>query len=103
MKGRAEDGVLHLAARLAYTLELCSEEKHRCLSQIDPIGEAQEKTRNGKITVYYPDSDDTLFDVARKFRTTAERVAIDNALTEAAISDGCAPASLAGVEMLIIK
>ena len=103
VKGRVEDGRVVLSARLNYTAKLTSKDKYRYLSEIDSIGEPEEKKKNGKISVYYPDTEDTLFDVARKFRTTAERVAIDNSLTEAAIADGCSPASLVGVDMLIIK
>ena len=37
---------------------------------------------SGTITVYYPDSDETLFSVAKKFHTTPEKIAKDNSLTE---------------------
>ena len=103
VKGRVEDGAPVLCARLCYLIELSSKEEHRHLCEIDFTSDPEEKRENGKITVYYPDTEDTLFSVARKFRTTSERIAIDNSLSEATVSDGYAEGSLRGVEMLIIK
>lgn len=54
------------------------------------------------ITVYYPIADDTLFTVAKRFRTTPEKIACDNMLSDtAAATDSCD--SLAGVRKLIIR
>ena len=103
VRGRVTDGVPVLCARLSYLVELASKEEHRHLCEIDFTSDPEEKQEDGKITVYYPDAEDTLFSVARKFRTTSERIAIDNSLSEAAVSDGYAEGSLRGVEMLIIK
>ena len=103
VRGRVEDGTIMFSAHLSYGIELSSREKHRYLSEIDAAGEPENARETGRITVYYPDTEDTLFSVARKFRTTSERIAIDNSLSEATVSDGYAEGSLRGVEMLIIK
>lgn len=97
-----EEGIT-LAAELDIDLDLlCTETYHR-LCRIDAIGEAQARDNRGRILVYYPDREDTLFSVARRFHTTPRRVAIDNALTESALADCDGASSLHGVERLIIK
>ena len=101
--GRVEDGRVIMTIPLECSLELSSVCGYRYLREIDSCGEPREKSGCPKITVYYPEEGDTLFDVARKFRTTAERVAIDKSLTEAALADGCGKSSLHGVKMLLIK
>lgn len=102
-RGRVEDGTVLLSARLSYGIELGDVYKCRYLSDIDTAGEPEDKQESGRITVYYPDSEDTLFSVARRFRTTTERIAIDNSLTDTVVADKSATASLHGVAMLIIK
>ncbi len=76
---------------------------YKVLTSIDATEEAFESLGGKTVFVYYPDADDTLFSVARKFHTTTEKIAIDNALTEAAVADKSASASLRGVDKLIIK
>ena len=97
-----EEGIA-LAAELDIELDLISTATYHRLCRIDAIGEAQTRDRQGRILVYYPDREDTLFSVARRFHTTPRRVAIDNALTESALADRGGASSLLGVERLIIK
>ena len=59
-------------------------------------------TNEGKITVYYPDSSDTLFSVAKRFRTSTEKVALDNDLTERVFVDDGEGGKLVGVRRLLI-
>ncbi len=101
--GRCADGVITLCADVAVSAELTATERHRLLCRIDASGEPGVCDRQGKIFVYYPGKDDTLFSVARRFHTTAKRVAIDNSLAEAALADRSDIGSLSGVEMLVIK
>ena len=101
--GSITEECVTLAADLDIDLDLiCAETYHR-LCRIDATGEAQELDSKGRILVYYPDREDTLFSVARRFHTTPKRVAIDNALTESALADCDGTSSLHGVERLIIK
>ena len=44
--------------------------------------------RPSRVTVYYPDRSDSLFGIAKKFRTTVRNIAVDNALTESVVSSG---------------
>lgn len=100
--GRVTDEGIELSADLIAELELTAVESFRHLCRIDAVGEAECRDK-GRILVYYPDGEDTLFSVARRFHTTPRRIAIDNSLTEATLADRSSAASLRGVDKLIIK
>lgn len=55
------------------------------------------------ITVYYPESTDTLFGVAKKFKVSPLKIAADNALSEEAMSLQNSSSSLNSVKKLIIR
>ena len=101
--GRVEECGVILSATVELDARISEKHHHRALCRIDAVGEPYAKRSESCIRVYYPDSEDTLFSVARRFRTTTERIAIDNALTDTAVADKSAPASLRGVAKLIIK
>ena len=68
------------------------------------VGEACEEARNSsRVTVYYPEASDTLFGVAKKFRTTVRDIAVNNSLTESVVSRHSEANGLAGVKKLIIR
>ena len=102
-EGRVGEDDISLTAELGIELDLISSTTYHRLCRIDAVGEAQARDNQGRILVYYPDREDTLFSVARRFHTTPRRVAIDNALTESALADRGGASSLLGVERLIIK
>ncbi len=62
-----------------------------------------EKKPPSVISVYYPEEGDTLFGVAKKFKTSPAKIAEDNALTEEAMSKKDSLSSLISVGKLIIK
>ena len=62
--------------------------------------ESEEKTAS--ITVYYPTSEDTLFSVAKRFRSSRVKIAKDNGVTEKVFSSDNPHGSLAGIKKLII-
>ena len=63
--------------------------------ETDDVGEA-------KITVYYPTDGDTLFSVAKKYRTSVLKVARDNDIAESVFSSSNPDGKLSGVKKLII-
>ena len=65
-----------------------------------PVTDAPTPSR---ITVYYPETDDTLFGIAKRFHTTAAKLACDNALPDEATAATDSSASLIGVRKLIIR
>ena len=52
------------------------------------VGENEYSANLSRITVYYPDDGEKLFDIAKKFHTTREKIASDNNLDAAVISSG---------------
>jgi len=72
----------------------------RVLEDISAIEGGETVNSGARIYVYYPDPQETLFDVARKFRTTVAKLATDNSITESvALTD---KPSLHGISRLII-
>lgn len=55
------------------------------------------------VSVYYPCSGESLFEVAKKFRTSPIRIAEDNSLTESALASLSSPTSLLDAKKLIIR
>lgn len=72
------------------------------LTECNVKGEKEERCASS-VVVYYPDSDDTLFSVAKRFRSTGTRIALDNELSEATLSSYNEKDSLLGIKRLIIK
>ena len=63
--------------------------------------EGEEYARSSsEITVYYPDPDETLFSVARRFHTTPKKLALDNLLDVSVSADPTS--SLVGTKKLLI-
>ena len=84
-------------------LVISEDKSFKRVVKTEPNSEDVLEIKNNVISVYFPTGSDTLFDVARKFGTSAKKIAADNALTEAAMLSLTAPASLNGVRKLIIK
>ena len=74
----------------------------KVMTECNVNGEKEEKC-SSTVTVYFPDSEDTLFSVAKRFRSTGARIALDNELSEATLSGWDDKDSLHGVKRLIIK
>lgn len=55
------------------------------------------------VTVYYPDKNDTLYEVAKQHHTTVLNIAKDNELTEDVVSRADAEGGLSGVDYLLIR
>lgn len=54
------------------------------------------------VTVYYPDREDTLWSVAKRYRVSVRALAEDNALSTTTAADSVQQQSLAGVDSLLI-
>jgi hypothetical protein len=68
----------------------------KILTSSNIVEGTEESDIKTKITVYYPERGERLFDIAKKFRTTVEKISADNQTAVRAISDGdyAAPARL---------
>lgn len=58
------------------------------LTSCDVIGEEKYESSPGRITVYYPESGETLFEIARKFHRSQDSVARDNNIAATTAADG---------------
>ena len=78
-----------------------SDEKLPNLTSSYTFGEELAR-EEGVVTVYYPEKDETLFSVAKKFHKELVTLASDNSLSESAFSSPYTPTSLSDVDSLII-
>ena len=60
------------------------------------------KSDEAKIVVYYPSPDETLFSVAKHFRTTSLKVAEDNNILESVFAEDNPAGNLSGIKRLLI-
>lgn len=64
------------------TYSLSEEESVSCLSSCEVAGDSEYVRKASRISVYYPDENETLFDVAKKFHTSVKDIAADNMIAE---------------------
>ena len=85
-------------AELYLSMFVTGEDFVRCVCSIEDSGECESKVRDG-ILVYYPDKDETLWSVAKKYRVPISSVAKNNGISEFSPDS---PSSLDGAGALII-
>lgn len=73
------------------------------LVKSEAVGEPMASRAANVISVYYPEEDETLFEVAKRFKTSAMKIASDNALSAEVVNSQNSRGSLASVNKLIIK
>ena len=93
---------IYASCTLESVVMISEEQRERVLSTFsikegDPLD-----VKGAKITVYYPTSEDTLFSVAKRFRTSVLKVARDNEISESVFSMGNPDGRLSGVKKLVI-
>ena len=94
---------LYLKCFINRTVSLYREMCEKILSSCDVLGDAEYSKNLSRISVYYPEKNETLFDIAKKFHTTARDIAVDNDISaEVSALDG-APELASGFEKLIIR
>ena len=89
------------SANLIGNISVSKRERERVLACCDLTGDGEYQRSTGTITVYYPDADETLFSVAKKFHTTPEQIASDNSFT-VSVNAGGAEESLGAVKRVLI-
>lgn len=93
---------LSVSCSLEVTGVICEEKSQRILASMSAKESEPYVKEGGKITVYYPTAEDTLFSVSKRFHTSPVKVAADNALTEAVMLGENEEGRLLGVRKLII-
>lgn len=91
---------LYLKCTLCVCAAVVAENGETVVSELRKTGERD--SSRGVITVYYPDENDTLWSVGKKYSQSLAKLAQDNALSESVFSGSSKRESLLGIETLII-
>ena len=91
---------LYASADLCFDIVALSDVTRRIISSSEAMSDISSKSCTAQVVVYYPDSDDTLFSVAKRYRTTVSKLARDNSIDVQTM--GGMDASLGTVKRLLI-
>lgn len=80
----------------------CEERSESILESMTRVDREEYTSDVAKITVYYPESGESLFSVAKRFRVSPTKIAKDNSLSESVFSSDSSFGSLGEVKRLII-
>ena len=81
---------------------VCSEDSERILTSSVKLDCEVMRNAESSVVVYYPDQGDTLFSVAKRFRSSSIKIAKDNGITENVFSSDNPQGSLSGIKKLLI-
>lgn len=96
-----DSDLVYLSVNMRADVSLCEERSLMCLVHSDAKEDQPFEKNPARITVYYPEESDTLYDIAKEFHTTTERILLNNSLsTSASVTEG--KPVLANVKKLII-
>ncbi len=98
-----DENSFYAECALTLTADILVKKDATRLASSEITAEAVNPCRANVISVYYPDTGDTLFEIAKRFKTSVARIAESNSLTAEAVKAQDTPFSLAGVDRLIIK
>lgn len=102
-QARIDGENLRVDGEVALTISALDRQKVCIVSAIEPLDpENTEASRSGAIIVAYPDSGETLWSVAKRYKTDLALLASRNRIPERFIGEPDAPSSIDGVTSLII-
>ncbi len=84
----ADESSIYLKTMVQTKLFVCRENTRKILAGSELCASASLDNRDSKIVVYYPEAGESLFEIAKRFRTTVEKLTADNAISHTASSDG---------------
>lgn len=93
---------LLLLCDLSSRVTLNSRKRQRCLG-LSNVTDDEYSSDDSVVTVYYPDSGESIFSIAKRFHTSVRRIAEDNSLSESVFASPHAPLVGMGTKKLIIK
>ena len=96
------DGCVIASGDLLASVSLISDRRQRCLSA-SYITDDEYSSDESVVTVYYPDSSESLFEIAKKFHTSVGAIAENNRLTETVFASSSESLVNCGVTKLLIK
>ncbi len=98
----SDSTTLYPSATIGVHTSIVLSRRESCITASNLTGEVIEHDRS-LVRVYYPTAGETLFDVAKKFHTSCEKIGGDNELTESVMAGEGGKGSLVGIKNLIIK
>jgi hypothetical protein len=87
---------------IAMLVTVSAEQRQRCLGASYLTDEEYSRDES-VITVYYPNSSESLFSIAKKFHTSVAAIAEANRLTQSVFAESGSPIGTADVKKLLIK
>ena len=96
-----ENGIA-VMGEISASVSILADKRQRCLGA-SYVTDDEYNLDDSVITVYYPDSTESLFDIAKKFHTSVGAIAESNRLTEAVFASSSQPLTASGVTKLLIK
>ena len=93
---------VYAGCSLESTVILCADSCESVLSSSKKRENEKYEKASAVVTVYYPSDDDTLFSVAKRFRTSGLKIARDNDISEAVFAADNENGSLKGIKKILI-
>lgn len=81
---------IYLSSLLGVTLVASEDKCERILTECSAIDGEKYESAGACVTVYYPDDTETLFEVAKRFHVSLDRLAENNPAAVSAVNDGLA-------------
>ena len=97
-----DENNVHATANLDLYITLNADKRQRCLGS-SYLTDDEYLTDASVVTVYYPDTTESLFSIAEKFHTSVTRIAETNKLTESVFASASDPIGTHGIKKLLIK
>jgi len=91
---------LYASSELCFNILALSDKSKQRVCASEAKGDSLSESSGARVVVYYPDSDDTLFSVAKRYRTTVQKLARDNSID--VHTSGGADAPIGAVKRLLI-
>ncbi len=97
-RARIDGDRLELGCEIAIACDILDSEEAEAVCSLS-VGETAERVRNG-FTVYYPDKNDTLWSISKKYRARVDHTAEENGIE--LFSDADSEETMAGVKYMIV-
>ena len=92
----------YLSCSLASRVSVVARRRQRCLGSLY-LTDEEYRNNSSVITVYYPEEGESVFGIAKRFRTSVRTIAEDNMLSESVVASSDASLLSHGIKKLIIK
>ncbi len=79
---------IYVKCLMQIKLFVCEEKCEKILASSELVASGESDDRGAKIVVYYPEKGEKLFEIAKKFHTTVEKISTDNSISRSVSFDG---------------